>query len=180
MSINIQVFEEYGTPDVNGRGTVVEAAHFCMSSSSNVELSYWLAPLRRPNVSYLQSNTYTKYLFFKISGTYGLVKNWKVKLELADSQANETQLFYGFTNTYAEPSNSYDGSLRYFDKDKQSVWYPNFGTSPLLSTSRPVYLNNQEGYSQYLKTQVRANYSDWTDVGNSPKLTLTFSLNEFE
>ena len=178
MSINIQVFEEYGTPDVNGRGTVVEAAHFCMSSSSNVELSYWLAPLRRPNVSYLQANTYTKYLFFKISGTYGLVKNWKVKIEKGSGQADEVQIFTGFTNTYAEPSNDMDGGLVYLPGER--TWYPNFGESPILSTSRPIYLNNQTGYSQYLKTQVRANYSEWTDVGNTPKLTLTFSLNEFE
>jgi len=178
MSINIQVFEEYGTPDGTGRGTVVEVSHFSMSSSSDVSLGYWLAPLRRPNYSHNQASTFTKYLFFKISGDYGLIKNWKVKIEPGSGQAGETQVFYGFKNSFEAPSNDYDGTLSYLNSAK--TWYPNFGTSPILSTERPVYLNNQTGYSQYLKTQVRANYSDWTDVGNTPKLTLTFSVNEFE
>ena len=178
MSINIQVFEEYGTPDGTGRGTVVEAAHFCMSGSSDVSLGYWLAPLRRPNMSHNQVNSYTKYLFFKISGTYGLIKNWKVNIALGSGQAQKVQVFTGFTNTYAAPTTDIDGGLTLLPGSR--TWYPNFGDSPLLSTSRPITLNNQTGYSQYLKTQVRTNYSDWTDVGNSPKLTLTFSMNEFE
>lgn len=178
MTINIQVFEEYGTPDGTGRGTVVEAAHFSMSGSSDVTLGYWLAPLRRPNVTHNQVNSYTKYLFFKISGDYGIVKNWKVTLSASNDQAQHAQVFTGFTNVYQEPTRDFQGDLTYLPGSR--TWYPTFGDSPLLSTVRPVYLNNQTGYSQYLKTQVRVNYSDWNDVGNGTKIDLTFSMNEFE
>ena len=203
MSINIQVFEEYG-PAVNGRGSVVEAANFNWKSTSDIAGEYYIYPLRRPLLDRDQTFSYKRYFFFKISGTYTYLKNVKLNVTIGDNarQASgsvakgkyaksdteiRNQWFYKFTNTYETPDNLYDGKMIYAYNQEKSLqreldWMPNLSTtSPLNATSRPIVLTgNNDYYTQYFVTQMRVLEDAWDNVGNTDELKFTISLNEFE
>lgn len=202
MSLNIQVFEEYG-PVVNGRGSVVEAANFNWKSTSDINGEYYFYPLRRPILDRDQTLSYKRYFFFKISGTYTFLKDVKLKVEIGEArQASGTtkdgeyaksdqemrnQWFYKFTNTYEEPDNLYDGKMIYAynhidSKQYLLDWMPNLSTvSPLEATSRPIVLTgNNYYYTQYLVTQMRVMEAEWDNVGNTDEYKFTLSLKEFE
>lgn len=182
MSINIQVFEETGAP-VNGRGTVTEIDNFNWKNTADVSQPYFSYPLRRPLKSQDQTNSFKRYIFFKISGTYSCIKNIKIIAELgAGKQANKTQLFYKFSNVYAEPTADFDGDMINADNlSKPIVWHPNLGDSPILATSRPIVVGpDATVYSEYLVSQIRVNKSEWNDVGNTDEFKFKISLQEFE
>lgn len=208
MSINIQVFEEYG-PVVNGRGTVVEAANFNWKSTSDIAGEYYIYPLRRPLYPRDQTFSYQRYFFFKISGTYTYLKDVKLNVTIGDSssppsarQASgsiadgkyalsdekmKNQWFYRFTNVYEEPNNQYDGRMTYsFNhiqaKQREIDWMPYLSTSgPTDATSRPIVLTgNNDYYTQYFVTQMRVMEAEWDNIGNTDELKFTLSLKEFE
>lgn len=208
MSLNIQVFEEYG-PVVNGRGTVVEAANFNWKSTSDITGEYYFYPLRRPLLKRDQTFSYQRYFFFKISGTYTYLKDVKLNVTIGDSTTQPSsrqasgsiaegkysksdqdmlnQWFYRFTNVYEEPNNQYDGRMTYAYNHIKSLqrdfdWMPNLSTvGPTSATERPIVLTgNNDYYTQYLVTQMRVLEGDWDNIGNTDELKFTLSLNEFE
>ena len=203
MSLNIQVFEEYG-PVVNGRGSVVEAANFNWKNTADINGEYYFYPLRRPLLDRDQTLSYKRYFFFKISGTYTYLKDVKINVDIGDNarQASGTikegkynkgdpdirnQWFYKFTNQYQEPDNLYDGDMRFSFNANSSLqykidWFPNLSTvSPVAATSRPIVLTgNNDYYTQYFVTQMRVLEAEWDNVGNTDEYKFTISLKEFE
>lgn len=182
MSINIQVFEETGAP-VNGRGTVTEIDNFNWKNTSDVSQPYFSYPLRRPLKAPDQTNSFKRFIFFKISGTYSYIKNVKIIAEIgAGKQATKTQLFYKFSSNYVEPTADFDGEMINADNlSKSIVWHPNLGDSPILATSRPIIIGpNATVYSEYFVSQIRVNKGEWNDVGNTDEFKFKLSLQEFE
>jgi hypothetical protein len=96
------------------------------------------------------------------------------------ADADKTQLFYKFTNTYTEPDANYGGQMMFADGDS-ITWFPTLSsTDPLSANSRAACYNNQTIYTGYLVTQLRVNQADYKDVGNSAAFQIQLSLNEFE
>ena len=181
MSLNIQVFEEYG-PAVNGRGSVAEVYDFNLGRSNTHGYPYYFAPLRRPLSNEDQTLSYQRYFFFRIYGNLKGVKNVRLELSLGEAkQATDTQLFYRFTNTYQEPTNAYDGKM-IFTENATLFWFPNLSSAgPQTATERPIWLPaGSDVYTQYLVLQMRANAGAWNDVGNTDEFKLTLKYIETE
>lgn len=179
MSLNIQVFEEYG-PVVNGRGTIAEVDNFNLSRSNIFNYPYYFAPLRRPLINEDQTLSYQRYFFFRISGNTTTYKNLKIQLKIGEGkQATQTQLFYRLTNTYEAPNNLYDGRMIFTkNAEEQPYFYPNLSSSgPTTATSRPILVPaNSDLYTQYFVFQMRTNSGDWSDVGNTDEFKLKMTL----
>lgn len=175
MSVLIQIFEQTPSGPVE-----IEQIDW---SKSSFDLPYYLYPLRRPIQAKDQVWSYQRFVFFKVSGTYSAVKNFKVKMTIDEAkQATKTQFFYKWTNTFVTPTNAYDGGMTFFDLDKLPVtWYPPLGASPETAFTREtIYGPDATFYTPYLVTQIRVNEADWEDVGNTDTLQFKASLNEFE
>ena len=173
MSVDIQVFEQTDAGPV-------EIDNFSLKNSSTTSVPYYSVPLRRPLLPGDQTNSFKKYIFFKITGTSATFKNAQIQITLDQgAQANLTQLFYKFSNTYTSPDTNFDGDM-IFSSNNAITWFPNLGSTPELATSRPIVVTNQVVYTNYLVFQMRVNTSTWNDVGNTAQFGLALTLNEFE
>ena len=175
-----QVFEETG-PVVSSRGTTLtEITNFNWKRTADVTFPYYQYPLKRPEAVYDQTLSYKKYVFFKITGTFTYIKNILLEMSVViDDQAHKTDLFYKWSNTYAVPEMTYDGSMI---MSSGEIW------RPALSATGPHVAGTWEKsrtgaltlYTPYLITQLRVNNSTWNDAGNSKKFLFNFHFDEFE
>jgi hypothetical protein len=78
MSVNIQLFEEYGAP-VGGRGTAVEVSNLNWKNTADSTIPYHLSPLRRPTKDSDVKWSYKKYCYFKITGSYTKINRPKIE-----------------------------------------------------------------------------------------------------
>lgn len=194
--INIQCFEEYGTP-VSGRGTSLdlgdltahpELGNWNLKMSPNPLLPYYPTQnssgyaIQRPTLPGQLVYSYKKYLYFSVSGTY-TTKFKDLKLELGVASATQAQkynLFYKMSNVYAAPTNTFPDGMICAGAAPAVTIFPKTGTSPLTATSRSlVYGPNQSFYTNYIVLQIAATDSTWSDVGNTAELNLKFSFREF-
>jgi hypothetical protein len=191
VSFVLETFNEYG-PVVSGRGTVVEALDFNMKASADPAVLYYphdaagCAPLIRPIAEGELVFSYKVYTFFKLSGTYGKIKNLKIKLKIADdAQASKGMLFYKLTSTYEEPSNAFDGLMNcafdgsaFANGEAELVLRPMWSTSgPNSATTRQViYGPNETLYSQYLVTQLYV--APGPQVGNTAEFIARLEFDE--
>jgi len=179
--ITFEIFEETG-PAVSGRGSVTAITNVNWKNSEDVTQAYYFYPLRQPALGRDQTLSYKKYIFFKVSGDYTYLKNLKISITPTSDtiQATNTQLFYKFSNVYAEPTNAYDGDM--INTNNAAItWYPNISTvSPLQATARSTCVNDQTFVTGYFVTQMRVNQDVYTNVGNSIGFEIKFSATEFE
>ncbi len=193
MSFNIQVYNESGAISSVRGTTIAETLDFNMKNSADPAILYYphdaaaCAPLVRPEFDGEVVLSYKVYTFFKISGTYTKIKNLKLKIKLGEAaQATKAMLFYKLTDTYAAPTNAFDGTMipgytgsAFCNGQSEIVLYPNWSTSgPNTATSRAIsYGPNQTIYSQYLVTQLYVAKSAQT--GNSAEFMARIEFDEF-
>lgn len=191
MAFTLETFNEYG-PVVSGRGTVASTLDFNMKASADPAVLYYPhdaaanAPLIRPIAAGELVFSYKVYTFFKISGTYGKIKNLKLKLQIDDAaQATKAMLFYKLTSTYAAPDNAFDGFMNcaytgsgWANGGTELVLRPMWSTtSPITATTRNiVYGPNQTLYSQYLVTQLYV--APGAETGNSAEFKARLEFDE--
>lgn len=195
MSVNVQIFEETGAI-AGGRGSVVtEITNLNWKKTSDPTAVYYLNPVRRPTYHTDETFSYQRYIFFKVSGTYQYLKNFRILVTpTAAPQADLCQLFYKMTDTYAVPTNTFDGSMLFGIEDDGTLQLnPMISTnSPNLAVSRPKIMGpNQTFYTNYLVTQMRVKYgkvietstdarTNEQNVGNTMGLNVQFICDEFE
>lgn len=179
MACTIQIYEDSGAV-LSGKGTTRELVTNCnwKATASMTPYNYYLFPLRRPVNPEIEYESYTKYLFFKVSGTYTTLKNFKIHLSAVPGLASK--LYYKMGSVYQAPSNVYDPGLMYLDSAK--TLFPNLSTvGPEGAVSRPLKMeNNTTFYTGYLVTQLRVHQSDYFNVGNTNPVEIKLTFDEFE
>lgn len=193
MTVNVQVFEETGAI-AGGRGSVVtEITNLNWKSSADPAQVYYLNPVKRPSQfghddqEFIgdQNNSYKRFIFFKVSGTYSIVKDFRIIVSVSlPEQAKDCDLFYKMTNVYEVPNQSYDGSMLYVPKDKDIIIHPMLnGSSPNLATTRPIVMGpNATFYTNYFVTQMRVPGQVDADkmIGNTEQYKIRYEVREFE
>jgi hypothetical protein len=178
-------------PVVGGRGTPRVVTNFNMKNSADYATAYFptqesaSAPLvRKINSPGDETLSYKVYTFFKLEGTYNVIKNFKIKLSVVSpKQASKAKLYYKMTNVYEVPDNSYDGDMMLAadgDSIIVPVIYPNISTiGPHEATSPQLeaYSNVSPLYTAYIVTQIRVG-NDST-VGNTSEYKLRFECKEY-
>jgi hypothetical protein len=188
MSFGIQIFEEYG-PKVNGRGTTMEVTNINFKNHWDYQTPYYFqyASVGRPDKHSL-TQTYNKYLFFRISGDLPDLKDMKLILTTETDEADTPtpscsaiKLYGGLTNNYEYNINQLDGTLTYIP-DTQT-YFPSWGVgAPSSATFRDPHITagTKTLFSNYLKLQMLViGDEDWTNVGNTPQYKLRFEINSF-
>ena len=177
MPSTIEIWEDTGAV-VSLHGTTRGQVTNCnWKNSSTLTTAYYMYPLRRPEDDTGWTHSYTKYLYFKISGTFSKIKNLKISLDAVPGL--NTQLYGRMSHQYAVPSTGTDGKLILINA--AATFYPLVGTTgPETATTFPVELTTGTYYTQYLITQLRVINSTATDVGNTADLKITFTYNEYE
>lgn len=177
MTATIEIWEDTGVL-ISGHGTTrTQVTNNNWKNSGLVTAAYYLAPLRRPDDSTGWTLSYTKYLYFKIYGTWNKIKNCKISLSAVPGK--NTQLYGRMTSTYKTPSADLDGDMMLIDAPV--IFYPFVGvTGPEATSSFSGSLTSGTYYTQYLATQLRVINSSATDVGNTADLNITFTFNEYE
>lgn len=154
--------------------------------------SYVDYPIGRPYTGgspYPYATSYTKYNYFKISGTYAKVINLSVSFHntiwtLTSGIASKIRIYYKWTNVYAEPTNVLMTDGSWFDPyvSIPTLSVPDLATTdPRDATSQvPILTNNQTYYSAYLVTQLYVEYDNsYTNYGNlNPDFTLNITYTE--
>lgn len=188
MTITVTMWRDEGAV-VSGRGTPRAVTNFNMKDSSAYATAYYpttetaSAPLGRTLVPGEQVLSYKVYTYFKIEGTYNIIKNPKIIVSVkTPAEADKTQLFYKLTNTYEVPDKAYDGSMNLLADGNSiivPVMFPNMSSSgPHLATSRALsYSNVSPLYTCYIVTQVRVNANSL--VGNTPEFKMRFECKEY-
>jgi hypothetical protein len=160
------------------------------SSANNLALYYphdaaLSAPIIRPLNTGDLSPSFTHNVFWQISGEYEKIKNIRVKLMVGDAeQASKAMLFGRWTNSYVEPSADYTGTLLplwdgagFVNGRDELVFYPRWGTSPILATSRPIVVGpDATVQSQWLTLQLLSARGE--EVGNSAEFILKLEFDE--
>lgn len=177
MTASIEIWEDTG-PLVSGHGTTrTQVTNMNWKNSGTVEAVYNLAPLRRPDDSTGWTESYTKYLYFKIYGTWNKLKNFKVSIDAIPG--TNTQLYGKMTSEYLTPSSALDGRLILINN--AITFYPLLGTGgPEQATTFLGSVDSGEYYTQYLATQLRVINSVSSDVGNTADVKITLTFNEYE
>ncbi len=190
--MNIQVYNEYGPIISGGRGTIEETSELNMKGSQDPLVLYYPhdtipnAAMTKPESAGLIATTYQRYTFFKISSASTIkISNIRLNISVnAATQASNVRLFYKLVSTYAQPINTFDGSMipvytgSAFSNGSSSLNLAiNLGgTSPASSTVYyPTYTFTGDLYSQYLVTQMVVGAGT---VGNSAEFLYKLSLDE--
>ena len=188
--IDIQIFRDEG-PLTSGRGAPLEVMDFNMKNSALYLTEYYptnetsSAPLIRPLNAGEQTLSYKVYTFFKLSGSYDIIKNvrFRVSMETAADTGVDAQLFFKMTNVYQTPDNAFDGDMILLANSAGTVLsdpiYPNISTvGPNSATSRLIsYANVSPLYTNYFVTQLRVNKGSF--AGNTPEMKLKFECYEY-
>lgn len=203
MTITVELYQDTG-PVSSGRGTTrtLVSAVTWRSDSSDASTSFIYAPLIRPFVagSPVFNYSYTQYHFFKISGTYSGATFPKILLTGSLSFTPPDNLpgtkkgvrVYGkLTNTYAIPTNTFDGSLSLISaQDTLGTslgGYTYLPIYPQLSTTGPEgsasfvkkLTANTTYYTPYLQTQFYTEAGGSSDYGNIGDLEVAMYLEEY-
>jgi len=177
MTATIEIWEDTGVVTSLHGTTRTQVTNCNWKNSGTVSTAYYMYPLRRPEDDTGWTQSYTKFLYFKIAGTFTKIKNLKISLDAVP--ALNTQLYGRMTNTYAAPSAALDGHLILINT--AATYYPMVDTTgPETATTVPIQLTSGTYYTQYLVTQLRVINSTATDVGNTADLKITFTFNEYE
>jgi len=189
--MNIQVYNEYGPIISGGRGTIEETSELNMKGSQDPLVLYYphdtipAAPITKPESAGLIVPTYQRYTFFKISSD-SVVKISNIKLIIttnAATQASNVRLFYKLVSAYAQPINTFDGSMipvytgsAFCNGTSNLSLVLNFGASPSATTVYyPSLTFTGDLYSQYLVTQMVVGAGT---VGNSAEFRYSISFDE--
>jgi hypothetical protein len=180
MAVTIEMMEDTGAV-LSGHGTTRSLVTNLNWKNSGVQLSYnyHLYPLRRPEEPEILTCSFTKYFYFKLSGTYTTLKN--PRIHISGEPTMNTKLFYKMSNTYAEPSTDYDGDMMPVNGAMELI--PNMNiTGPENAPSSHLLKmeNNTTYYTPYFVTQLRVKPGLWDNVGNTAKINVKLTFDEFE
>lgn len=186
MTVTVSMWRDEGAV-ISGRGTPRAVTNFNMKNSAAYATAYFptsetaSAPLIRSNTDQILS--YKVYTYFKLEGTYNIIKNPKIIVTVnTPAEADKTQLFYKLTNVYEAPTNAYDGDMQLLADGNSivvPVMFPNMSTTgPHTATSRSTsYSNISPLYTCYIVTQVRI--APNCLVGNTPEFKMRFECKEY-
>lgn len=196
MTISIEVYEDWGTaigtPAKGTNRTKVTNAN--LKSIMDPAQHYYLNDITRPpevtlNSTEIASCSFTRYLSFKISGTYSRIKNTRIIIPKGFASDN-WRVSYRLTNSYEMPTGTtnslnryvgnYDGRLMPLTEDV--TLFPNLSVvGPEQSTTRPLTVGpNTTVWTQYLVLQFMAHASTYDDIGNEGTETIQLILDELE
>lgn len=173
--VDIEIYEDTGSVTSSHGSIRTIVTNYNWKSSGDITIPYYLAPLHRPADNTELTCSYTKYLYFKISGTFTKAKNFKIILSAVPGL--NTQLFGALTNTYTVPDNSLNGNLQYISSP--ITLYPRIGGDPSTASTVDAVVSTGTYYTEYLATQLRVNNSNDYDIGNTADLTIQLLLSEY-
>lgn len=201
MAVSIEAYEDWG-PAVNVSGNIsgtyrTKVTNLNLKTISDPAQNYFLNDLVRPvkSTGDFYYTTFTRYISFKIFGTYQLVKNIKIDIPSgydATSDANNInwRVMYGLRKNYVQPTGytnilgrsvgNYDGTLNTL-KSAVTLY-------PFLSTTGPEYAvdrNTTYGpnttiWTQYLVLQFMVHAGSALDVDNFGVGNITVTVEELE
>ena len=183
MAATIEIWEDTGGVVSLHGATRAQVTNNNWKNSGAYNAAYYIQPLRRPDDDTGWTCSYTKYLYFKIYGTFTQIKNLQISISAVP--AMNTQLYGKLTNTYAEPTSALAGDLTFMGSADIPApalqFFPLVSTTgPESATTFPIALTSGTYYTQYFKTQLRVINSTMDDVGNTAAMQITFSFNEYE
>ena len=196
MALTVEIFEDSGALTLGHGTTRIITDNIGWKSSGLDETNHFVFyPLRRPDSGFTYS--FIKYTYFKISGTYAKASRPRIiinhSLRIGGECIGRTKLYYKLTNTYAEPTNAFDGSMIYIPPDDEEPnirLYPRTSTvGPEVATTYNQYLNtNTTYYTEYFVTQLFVHTTDYVDpevvaasiYGNISSPLIKFEVDEYE
>lgn len=190
MTITVQLYQDSGAV-VSSHGTTrISVTNVGWKNSGTDETnSFVFYPIQRPTaVPFAYS--YMSYNYLKISGTYP--QGSRLRMQISGSVTGsppvgyqgttKSKLYYKLTNTYAVPSNAFDGSMIYLPEGVTQELYPRVSTTgPEAATGYLKYLaTDTTYYSEYLVTQLFVEQGLDTEYGNIGQLKIKLFLDEYE
>lgn len=180
MALTIEIFEDSGALTLGHGTTRISVDNVGWKSSGLDETnSFAYYPLRRPDgVPFTYS--YKKYNYFKISGTHAKATRPVIIIQGGYNMATALKLYYKLSNTYAEPTNAFEGDLIYVNSSTLML-YPKLSTVGPEDTSASYVQYLTSGttyYTQYLVSQLFVGTGG--SYQNLPELKIGLYLQEFE
>ena len=188
MAITLEVWEDAGAK-TGAVGTIRQQVNNIGWKDSILDETYPSVdyPVRRQTSGSYTS--FTKYNYFKMSGTYPVATRFRVQLVGDVNGAahdglvstDDLRIYYKWTDTYETPTNTLMTGGAFFT-DQSPVWYPDLSTTgPELATSRPnTCAANTTYWSAYLVTQLYVSAGAITKFGNIGALSVVFNIDEYE
>ena len=180
MAITVQLYEDSGAV-ISAHGTTRNVVNNIGWKSSPLDETnlFTFYPIIRPTTDPF-AYSYTKYNYFKISGTY--TKATRPYIIIKSSLAsNNIKLFYKLTSTYAASTNSWIGDLIYVEDGELHI-YPKLSTiGPEDNANTSSYVQylaaNTTYYTQYIQTQLLVTPDSYQNI--SPPM-IGLYLDEYE
>ena len=183
MALTIEIFEDSGALTLGHGTTRIITDNIGWKSSGLDETNHFVFyPLRRPDSGFTYS--FIKYNYFKISGTYAKASRPRIIVTYPEPNTGVgAKVYYKLTNTYAVPTNAFDGSLMYLPDGRL---YPRMSTvGPEAATTYSQYLTgNTTYYTEYFVTQLFVHTEDYADPEllycNIISPLIKFEVDEYE
>ena len=200
MPLVIEAYEDWGAPVVvagppstTAGTTRTKITNANLKTFVNPAQHYYLNDVPRPVAGITGSEqhicSFTRWISFKITGTFVKIKN--VRIEIPSGFASDNwRVNYGLRSTYVQPagitnqfsksSGAYDGTLN--SLTESVTLYPLLSTvGPEAASSIPDWHGpNATVWTQYLVLQFMAHPSTFSDVDNFGTDTITLVVDELE
>lgn len=188
MTITCELYQDSGAV-VSSHGTTRISVDNIGWKSSGLDetYSYVYYPIRRPTTDPF-TYSYMQYTYAKISGTYvkGRAPRFTISGNINGSPPSGyvgttgVRLYYKLTSTYAEPTNTWDGTLIFIPSGSTITLYPKINTAGPEAAGGYVFplAANTTYYTQYLVTQLAV--EGGAGYGNIGALTIAFHVDEYD
>ena len=192
MPMLIEAYEDWGPATGSpARGTNRTLITNCnLKSISDPEQNYFLYDVNRPKPGWLtglHTVSVTRYISFKVSGTYNTSANARIIIPKGFASDN-WRVMYKLTNTYVQPATTtndfgntqgvLDGSMQTLTDDV--MLFTRRGSSPETATSTSTWTSNGTFFTPYLVLQFMCHQSDFDDVDNFGTEEIKFLIDERE